>query len=645
MILKYHIFTLFLTLCQFQITYQEYNAAEAYNTTDLSCDNGFLCIESGKCINTSSVCDRKFDCPNKEDEPVECTVCFDDFSGILSGRFEFFSYDTVSKSIIYNASINDVHYYLYHVAHAESKNNFYVIGPDHNTLSGFIAACLLATTITTPKVEDCRKWFLPNGEKLLPAVDIGCNRSCHFSCYESGICINKLKLCDRTIDCPLWADDELDCNVCIDVIDDNYLPLNGRYSYHHFDTVYNGSVYYDGIALYFYPVIYHDNKSGSYDYYYFLHTDYNEIDWPLSYCYMFLPEASTSLTLRPDYCNIYSNWFAKSRITGKFASKHINATYCQQQPSTYCQQQPSILTQTLSPTTTQTTTVVSAFNSSIDFESIPDWIDSNNFSATFYLAANGNDEVNCGSETNPCGTFWYVSQYAVWTASKIKMIESITIIIRGQNKGLLLWFNQFGNVTFNRCFPRLIIPIKDNELPLNTITFMFDSEYIHSKEDWFPSLCSDSSRTDAPEDSFFNIEPYDFMSVSFKTYDFTVIIKNCIINDWSVTSKEIKPNFIVTSTLGFNVRYVFINFTFSNNYITYLPKALIRAPQIEIYNSIFNNNTINEKYGSIFSLDINLLEISNSKQSSFIMKHNIINNMMLLGASSFVYITQNPHQA
>eukprot|EP01083_Nonionella_stella_P014964 41905_1 len=174
---------------------------------DTDCNNGFICETSGTCIEISLICDGNPDCPHNEDEPNDCRVCIGDTYGLFGGPFEYFTYNTSTKAIIYKNSING--YYLYPIGFD------YVIASDYNTFS-FLSFDVICLTMNASniKVENCVFWTT-DGYSIDPSiiVDVGCN-GCHYSCFVSGQCIAPSNLCDGIIDCYL-EDDEEECDVCI----------------------------------------------------------------------------------------------------------------------------------------------------------------------------------------------------------------------------------------------------------------------------------------------------------------------------------------------------------------------------------------------------------------------------------------------
>eukprot|EP01084_Bolivina_argentea_P251428 421684_1 len=433
-------------------------------------------------------------------------------------------------------------------------------------------------------------------------------------------------LCDGTNDCYL-NDDESQCDVCIESTLTTYDYFTDHYFYIAFEEQYKGSVYYSINSQFFiYPSTYSIN--GMYVY------DYNILNTThlLAYCIIDIKQQPLEyFTMRVGSCQ---PWYYLQTVSNHSVKTNITAEYC----TVTDYSTPSPITKA----------------SNVSFI-IPEWIDNSAENVTFYVASNGHDLNHCGLAHSPCGTLQITTQYGIFVSNSIESIRNIIIIIRGQNRDQILYANK--QLQRNLCFPR----IKPNlgKVQFDKIVFNFDPMYISSLNDWFPTIPSQELCNYKPklsengffqtQDAFFQIWPTETdEAINWDVISFTVLINNLIINEWNVNSINTKPNFIVVNKQrgGYiNVKYIFQNFTFKNNNIMYGSVFVLNAPQIEVYNSTFDNNIINIPYGSLFSNEVDPFLLPDSKYTSFIMKHCTVNNMTLLQSTSFVDITQKVNQA
>eukprot|EP01084_Bolivina_argentea_P176987 306166_1 len=131
------------------------------NNLNMNCNSGFKCSKSDMCINTSMICDGNIDCPSGEDEPEHCSICFGFDYHLFGGPFDYFTYNTSTKSMTYKNSING--YYL-------TPDEFgYVIS---NSSQNIMKCYLNNKSSFTP--HDCQYWTDSNNIKIDSVfVDIG----------------------------------------------------------------------------------------------------------------------------------------------------------------------------------------------------------------------------------------------------------------------------------------------------------------------------------------------------------------------------------------------------------------------------------------------------------------------------------------
>eukprot|EP01084_Bolivina_argentea_P277679 474167_1 len=330
-------------------------------------------------------------------------------------------------------------------------------------------------------------------------------------------------VCDGKQDC-FYNDDENSCTVCIEIYDNNASDtenvsyLAAQFEHIGYDTQNKGIIYYNEPDLLLYPSIYNDGAA----YYYFYDIisvhNHNNV---LAYCYMFNSSVSIPYLLsKIVWCNENAHFYAYSQ-SGKEKSIAMKMNYCES----------TIGNKTLN---------VSILINESNFK-IPIWIDAENTNTSvFYVAATGNDVNNCGTIDLPCGTLKYVTSYAKFVAQNIESIRSITIIIRGQNKKIIMYSNQF--YSENLCFPDLDFS-NNYKVPYDSITFTFDPYYIKTKEDRFPTLPLhqfDLLCNQQRSDAFFYVKGHEHST----KLNFTVTINNLIINDWNVIDSTSKTSYI-----------------------------------------------------------------------------------------------------
>eukprot|EP01084_Bolivina_argentea_P306650 529924_1 len=230
---------------------KSFNTTLYYSTTETAvknCTNKFECNVSQSCINTWLVCDGQSDCPNNEDESKYCQVCIGigDSSDLYGGQFDYFSYDTKTKSIIYQNSFNN--YYL----HPTSTG--YDINTNYNNPSNWEFTCFIDNKMDMT-IDNCQYWMNSSYNIVYDIfININCN-GCAYQCVESGLCINEQDVCNGVVDCYL-EDDETDCTFCFESYNSSFSYLDGIYSFFIFDTIYNGTIFYDDVGeLYLYPKI------------------------------------------------------------------------------------------------------------------------------------------------------------------------------------------------------------------------------------------------------------------------------------------------------------------------------------------------------------------------------------------------------
>eukprot|EP01084_Bolivina_argentea_P251431 421688_1 len=589
-----------------------------YTTSSVpsDCIGKFLCHKSGICIPTSKICDSIVDCPNSEDEFDSCRICFGDLHGLFGGAFEFFSYNVDTESIIYKNSVNN--YYLY------PSDNYYVIGPDLNE-SSYYEFCFLSGT-SNLKVENCIGWT--DGISLFDNsvfVDIGC-MGCHYICAQSRICINNGMLCDGKSDCYL-NDDEDNCNVCIDSEMDDYSYFSGQYSYFGYDNTYKGKIYFDDSYEWsFGPIIL--DFGNIYLYSYVITSNQSDV---VVFCGVgTYPELLPYFVIDIELCNF---WFTYLE-SGDLLFLNITTEYCKANVSD---------THSHPPT-----------HESKNLFVIPRWIDPNNSSSntvTFYVASDGFDHTHCGSEHDPCGTLFMTAQVASFVANNIEHITSITVVIRGQNRETILFSN--GYLQFNPCYGMFQFSIDLNKtLSFSKISYVFDVDYVRSLNDWFPifpssqKLCQYHDNLSFAEKSFFQITQVETFNehlqvINYAVVDFTVEFHNLIITDWTVTNQDTKLSSITGMPYDgyLNINYIFQNLTFVNNIISpHYVTSLVQAPSIEIYQSTISNNVLTGNLHSIFSTDINDIDLPDSKQTRFVMKDNLVSNNTFFNSVIFADI-------
>eukprot|EP01083_Nonionella_stella_P073215 197794_1 len=613
---------------------ESFNTTSFYSfTTSLiveDCSQGFKCAASGDCINITSICDGTSHCPNHDDEPEHCTVCIGDISERFGGSFQFFSYDVVHDAFIYKNSIND--YYLY------PSSTGYDIGLDYNDEPNWEFTCFIHNK-SSLNIANCAYWLNSSYHEALDIfIDIGCS-GCGYRCFQSGLCMKESQLCDDSTDCIL-NDDETWCNICFHSHDLSNSYLDGEYSFNQFDTTYNGSIYYDGSYLYMYPKIDYDPLQDQYYYYYFINEDYHYQSTfaPLAVCAIgHTDQLFPYYTMRVTNCGPWA-FLDFDATTDEYFIVNVSSNRCV-----------SIFDTTAAPTTTTTETPILTNsltpNTTVIDTIIPHWVTASDRNITFYVSANGSDVAHCGTETYPCGTLWYATNYIFLISKEVSTIQDAILIIRGQNEQIIS----------QRCAPQLRVELVNDELNLQSFTFEFDPHFVSSKNDWFPLSTTSTDNAFGcehpspwpywPAQSFFGVE---FVSRPNITYYFSVYVNNCVINDWVVT-EDTNPKYIADNLAsGHNshleLTYVFNNLTFRNNTIIYFEQPLIIASHIEIYESVFVNNTfhfqlVNDSAIPRKALFSNPL-FQSFERNSFIMKRTEVRNMHFMddsAESSFVY--------
>eukprot|EP01084_Bolivina_argentea_P072791 132145_1 len=101
-------------------------------TTTQSCNNGFKCQISGQCIDISLVCNGIPDCPDYEDEPNACSICF--------GQFTLWGGASI-QAIVYKNKLNGYYFYPFKKQFALGTASGYALGKDYNDYSNFLIAC------------------------------------------------------------------------------------------------------------------------------------------------------------------------------------------------------------------------------------------------------------------------------------------------------------------------------------------------------------------------------------------------------------------------------------------------------------------------------------------------------------------------
>eukprot|EP01084_Bolivina_argentea_P191400 328772_1 len=463
---------------------------------------------------------------------------------------------------------------------------------------------------------------------------------CPFHCFYSGLCLDESKACDSSRDCNDY-NEEIACCIIIDVDTEKYAYLNGKYTFFQYDTTYNGRIYFGDSGLYIHPVITYWQSHNIYEFDYLISYDYNEKQYTSAYCVVYWDDYPRAqyFVFRIELC---SKWYVGDAQSGQFVETNVSWEYCLDETTSNA---PTNTPLSISLRPTKSPNIL-GYNVSDDMEVPPEWYRKTE-SITFYVDSNGTDISHCGTETFPCGTISYGVIYAQRTANRISSIEQVIIIVRGQNEQIIEDKNELNNV--NPCFALVTLNVIDNKLAFNQITFDFDTSYVTSMKDWWPTmfnrkLCDYQTGQSLAKPTIFEVSGAGNMQHS--VMDFTVIINNCIIDNWVINENSMPYLMVGTGVIGgnINVKYILNYLTIVNIKVDYSPTPLIKASEIEIHNLQFINNTINS--GVIISTNFNpdiLTDIA--KKNQLIMNSCVIKNFRCLGTSSFLDIAQTPNAA
>eukprot|EP01084_Bolivina_argentea_P294445 506598_1 len=606
---------------------------------------GFYCNSSAKCIDFSLVCNNQSDCMNNEDEPEECNVCIGDtVNNIQYFHFKYHSYDTVNKGFIYNNSINDFMLYPY-----SNGFNKYIISRNFNVSSWPFPLFSCSVSNNTFKVQNCMYWQSWNDWRTLSSmyVDIGC-KGCaqdRYICNLSNICIDLDLICNSFTDCILEDDETEFCEYClilINITNDAYLYLNNQYKYYGHNDIWNGAEYFDGESLYLYPVISWHAASNYWLYQYYIGKVLNSDEWGNVFASCVIGHSSTILkyyTMQPHLCDM---WYVYNQER-LLLEGPINV-------STNCAD-----IHTINPTVSPSTAIYNATLHPLNNATfIGEGVRVNYSTIEFYTSDNGIDGSKCGSRESPCGTLSYAVGSAISVTKRIQELTTIIIMIRGQNETIIEEYNR--KYEENLCFAYIQLEVwknTDYKLTFDSITFTFDEEYISSTQDAFPqstnrALCN----YNVPDSMFYVSAPYSLSYVQ-GVFNFTLVINNLPVTDWTITQTKAKPFHIAQlqdESENLNAKFIFNKLIFKRNRIEHIQgKGLIVAPQIEIYNSIFANNILNGTAAALISTDILLYSRHSgsakwsldTKQILFVMRSTSVYNMTFNGFFSFINIVQN----
>eukprot|EP01084_Bolivina_argentea_P225950 381738_1 len=252
----------------------------------------------------------------------------------------------------------------------------------------------------------------------------------------------------------------------------------------------------------------------------------------------------------------------------------------------------------------------------------------------YYVSSNGHDELDCGSETNACGTINYATNASM--SASWKNISPVKIIIRGQNTESII--NTHALYGYHPCIAEIYVTMdKTAKLLHNSLTYMFDPMYIQSKQDWFPDACLDLNISrNHSFDSFFNV--IGSYSLYFLDYgEFTVVINNLVINSWVIPNSNTQvtqPHFLAIFNhfpQRLELNYIFNNLTFADNQISMTwndqeNSTLINAFNVEIHDSTFNNNYLGN------STLLGTALFGDTITTRYVIKSNLIDNLTLENA-------------
>eukprot|EP01084_Bolivina_argentea_P030258 56096_1 len=213
--------------------------------------------------------------------------------------------------------------------------------------------------------------------------------------------------------------------------------------------------------------------------------------------------------------------------------------------------------------------------------------------ATIYVDSTGNDNNNCGSQLNPCGTIGFASALSMYHNKYIN-VDIISLFVSGQNEQDINEWNLDTKSSLNISFLNILksrgyyfryytpcsIYINFNK----SVDITFNSNTIKTMSDWYPDICQ----------QLLSYNTYLF--TINKNYDpesstTTLRFNNLIVDNFTLPSSGYRA--LISAVYGI---YVVLNNCFFNNinknsfnndaeYWHYM----ITASQLTINNSVFTN--------------------------------------------------------